>query len=327
MADICTTTSITFLGAGLCGVVAMLILFYAAFAYMAAQIFRRPEWEEKAKAELYQLFISILMVSAAIGFALVADAAGNAFAGGCPFDVASGFLNMVINQYALPEFLQLQQIALWSQYFDNLMIRYGPTVWSWVHSYAPGAGAIDKTVQFVLNVMGVFFASVVVQLAGLQIIQGTMYTLVLPAGLLLRFIPATRDAGAFLIVSAVAFYVVFPASFAVHAAVISEIRKDMQDDNFVTEFWDDVRDPNSNNLLTKAGFASAFFTSVNDPRVTPLACLEPKLTPQLIAGCMTVILNEVGFTLMAAFFPATLSMIIATTFIKSTMKFISQKLD
>ncbi len=311
MADMatCTTTSITLLGMGLCGIIAMLVLIYIAFTYMAAQVFRRPEWEEKAKSELYQLIISALMVSAAIGFALAADAAGNAFAGGCPFDVASGFLNMVISKYALPQYIELNKIAIVSQYFDALVIRFGPTVWSWTHNYAPGAGAIDKTIQFVLNVMGVFFGSVIVQIAGLQIIQGTMYTLVLPAGLLLRFIPPTRDAGAFLIVTAVAFYVIFPASFIIHASVMDEIRKDVDSNDQVAKFWDNVADPNSDNLLRKAGFASLFVGATFDPRVL--------LSP----------LTQVGYTMMAAFFPATLSMILATTFIKSMTKFIAQKLD
>jgi len=327
MADLatCTTTPITLLAMGLCGIIAMLVLLYIAFMYMAAQVFRRPEWEEKAKLELYQLFISALMVSAAIGFALAADAAGKAFVGGCPFDVASGFLNMVIQKYAIPEFIELNKIALVSQYFDALVMRFGPTVWSWTHNYAPGAGAIDKTIQFVLNVMGIFLGSLIVQIAGLQIIQGTMYTLVLPAGLLLRFIPPTRDAGAFLIVTAVAFYVIFPASFIIHATVMEEIRNDMRNDNWVTNFWDGVRDPSSSNLLQKSGFAGAFFT-LNDPRVNPAACLG-RMDPHLMTGCFTIILDEVGFMLMMAFFPATLSMIIATTFIKSMTKFIAQKFD
>jgi hypothetical protein len=43
----------------------------------------------------------------------------------------------------------------------------------------------------------------------------------LPGGIILRFIPATRDAGAFLIAASIAFLIVYPTTFFINKAALS----------------------------------------------------------------------------------------------------------
>jgi hypothetical protein len=66
-------------------------------------------------------------------------------------------------------------------------------------------------------------ASLKAQLLLLQLIQAFVGPLLLPAGIILRFFPPTRDAGAFIIAVAIGFYIVFPLTYVINKVALDQM--------------------------------------------------------------------------------------------------------
>lgn len=291
-----------------CAVVLALMAVVIAFIYMMSQLFRMHEWEALAKTELYQLFMSVLIVIGVIGAAYVACNISYALAGGDPFDIADGYMRTLLFGPGglLPTWFAFNQISYSARMLDSIYYRMGPGSWCYNLKPFPGTGAIDNVASFINIILAVPFGSLIVQTFVLQFIKGTMYTLVLPAGLVLRMLPPTREAGSFLIVTAVGFYTVFPLTFAWHKAVLLDTVMPAEKAGAVAGGdWtslDKYAQPSS-----PLYFARTVYTFFN-----PLAILKP--------------LQDLSYIIVGGVFLPALTMIIVVTFIKGTMKFVAQKL-
>jgi hypothetical protein len=83
---------------------------------------------------------------------------------------------------------------------------------------------IDTFVS-ITNVLGfglvTIYGSITVQSSLLYLFDVIVLNLLLPAGIILRFIPATRDAGAFLLAASIAFLIIYPVTFFINKAAFS----------------------------------------------------------------------------------------------------------
>ena len=97
----------------------------------------------------------------------------------------------------------------------------------WMNGVTYAAFPVGTFVSYHLDMLGMilmpFSASMIVQLLFLDIIQRYFLALLLPAGFLLKATPITRDAGAFLISFALAFYFILPMFYLMGNLINEEI--------------------------------------------------------------------------------------------------------
>ena len=191
-----------------------------AFSYMAAQVLKRPEYEVFSSLELYQLGVSAMIFVTIFRATCFAAETADSFSGGDMFDIARGYLDYLIYQVSLPATLRLQGTLFVAQWIGSISMRFGAGVWGIMIPSFPSFVVIEKVVEFILMIIQPFTSSLIVQQAGLEIIRGTMLPFVLPAGVVLRIFPPTRDAGAFLIAAAFGFQIIFPYTYVMHNNIV-----------------------------------------------------------------------------------------------------------
>ena len=275
-----------------------------ALSWMAAQFFKRPEYEGFASIEMHQLAVSIIMfITIFSGSCLAARIAGN-FAGGDQFDIGRNYLSYISNQVSMPAVIKIQAGVLAAQYFGSWMMRWGPGVWSVNVPTFPSLTVVERVLDFLLMLISPFTASLMVQQAILEVVNGIMLPFVLPAGVVLRTFPPTRDAGAFLIAAALGFQLVFTFSYVMHDSV--------------------VRTMVANTTGSMKDAEQVISTTYGAPEVakyigeTRLFSFNDLFFHPLIA---------LSFLLFQAVFLPALSISLTIAFIKGTTKFISQKLN
>jgi hypothetical protein len=273
-----------------------------AFAYMAAQFFRRPEYESFATMELYQVGVSAVMFAVIFSSSCFVSEISDALAGGDMFDLARGYLDYLVNQIALPAVLRLQGTLFAAQWISSLSMRFGASVWGIMFPAFPSFVLIERTIEFLLVLITPFTSSLIVQMAILEFVRGTMIPFVLPAGVILRIFPPTREAGAFMIAVALGFQIVFPFTYVMHGNIVAVLIND------TTHIPQDM-----STYMNAHGFGLVAST------ITETGLFDPM-------GMIFHPLYYLSYILLQALFLPALSMTITVAFIKSMTKFISQKL-
>ncbi len=295
------------------------IILILSLIFMFAQLFRRPEWEGQVKMELYQIVVSVILFTSVYALAGSMCEFAVAFNNGQDyFTTAQNYLNLLIYRITIPELVKLETLATTLQYSANMISKYGAGAWGYQFPLFPGAGIMEAAINFVTFVITPFTASLMIQVLILQAIQGIALTILLPAGILLRVFAPTRDAGSFLIAAAFAFYVIYPMTYVMHASVVGYIVEKNSGLSWKNDF---------NKYLSG--------TDVNGVKLSGAApqASQQELTDMISSGTMMDFdmlfrpLESLSYTILAAIFLPALSMIITTTFIKTTTKFLSQKLD
>jgi hypothetical protein len=226
----------------------------------------------------------------------------DSFAGGDQFAVAQNYLDMISNQVALPAMINLEITKMTAQYWASMSFRWGLAVWGATVPGFPSFVVIERVLEFLLLLLSPFVASLMVQTIGMEIIHATAIPFILPAGVVLRIFPPTRDAGSFLITSAIAFGIVFPYTYVMHATIVHDM---MERDKTLNESLDAMLGPQYSGLLATANAWGVW--SADRMLFQPIRALS-------------------YLVLQAIFLPA-LSMSLTIAFIKGTSKFISQKLE
>lgn len=281
---------------------ALMALLLALF-WMAAQFFRKPEYESFVSIEIYQLVISAVLLSVIFGFACFSSQLSDSFAGGDTFDIARSYLSQISNGVALKTVLALEAGKLFAQYWGSLSFRWGLSVWGIMVPGFPSMVLIERVIDFLLLLTLPFMASLMVQMAGLEIIRGIMLPFVLPAGAVLRIFPPTRDAGTFLMASAIGFQIVFPYTYVMHSAIVtSMMEKDFQNNPESME-----------ELLSGTGYGGLMEWNID------FGLFD---SSRLLFGP----LRAMSYLLLQALFLPALSMILTVAFIKNLAKFLSQKM-
>ena len=302
--DVCGTDNMAGLMGTMIGTGAATMILLLALFYMAAQFFKKPEYEAFVSIEIYQLAISLLIFALIFGTSCFASEMSKSFVGGGydAFQVANTYMQYIWKDIALDSVEKLQALSLLSQWASSVTMRFGASVWGISIPVFPAMAVVERTVEFLLMLISPFTSSLIVQQVILQVIKGTMFPFVLPMGVVLRMFPPTRDAGAFFISAAVAFQVVFPFTYVMHAQIVRGYLIPAAYGNTV----------NYNSVM--AGNGSGYLVEyISDYGIFNI---QDMLWYPLIG---------VSFLLLQAIFLPALSMILTVAFIKGFNKFITQK--
>jgi len=197
------------------------MVFALALFYMAGQLFKKPEYEAFVSIEIYQIIISLVIFStiftASWGVNEIAKSLNN---GQDMFSTASSYLRYITDDIALEAVQRLQALAILTQWASSITMRFGASVWGVTIPAFPALTVIERSVDFLLILLSPFTASLIVQQIGLQVIAGIMLPFVLPMGAVLRFFPPTRDAGSFLMATALGFGLIFPFTYVMHSKIV-----------------------------------------------------------------------------------------------------------
>lgn len=297
--------------AGMIGIGLALMVFVVSLVYMAASVFKNPEWEAFAKTELYQILIGVVLGVFVFAGAFAIDGAVRSVAQADPFEISGAYLQNVVCVSSATT-LKLEGLKMASQYLAGMKSRFYAAAAGWGFSFPtfPGFDVIERAVDLILIFISPFTASLIVQGAGLEIVHATALTIVLPAGILLRVFPPTRDAGSFLIASAIAFYFILPAMYVINAQVMGQL--------YYEEFGYAMcsgGESTGNEYIFSKG---SFYDNLSFQMI-------PKIKEDMIGtGGFTASLSYVAF--QAVFLPA-LDMIMVVTFVTAGMKFFSQKME
>lgn len=304
MAPICTDPNylVSTIGVAV-GVSLATIIFLLSLAYIAAALFKKPEYESYVSIEIYQLFVSALLFVTIFSSSCFASEMAEHFAGADTFSIGRNFLNYMSNTVALKAVLSLETTKMIAQYLGSISFRFGLSVWGMKWVAFPTMPVIERVADFLLMLTMPFVSSLVVQMLILEVIRGIMLPFVLPAGLVLRMFSPTRDAGAFLMATAIGFQIVFPFSYVMHS--------NLMDKMIVSEFGGNssfdalLQDDPSLHQFTLAAMFDSSLHDINRLLLKPLAAIS--------------------FVIFASLFMPALSIVLTIAFIKGMTKFINQK--
>ncbi|MBI2079852.1 hypothetical protein HYT84_03735 [Candidatus Micrarchaeota archaeon] len=198
---------------------------YIGIKQLASRAINKPEWEASANVELWELIYSILILIGAFAFfqGSIAFACYLTGISQPPTQAASAFLQKVLFKGILEAINDIFTIQVFYSIYNTFNFRPHEATWTWTYKIAPGADAVVGVTNVLGFALVAVFGSVASQIAILSIIDATMYTLILPAGLIMRFFPPTREAGVFLIVLAFGFQIVFPTVYVMNAQILDEL--------------------------------------------------------------------------------------------------------
>ncbi|MEW5996194.1 MAG: hypothetical protein AB1657_01210 [Candidatus Micrarchaeota archaeon] len=205
------------------GATVVLLTAYIALLHMASRFLNRPEMAAYANVELQHLFMSVIIFGIALLMLMGFDAAGTAIAGEPPINASLSFLHKTINRGVIPAYIDLVSLDVKLSFWNSLYGRHGPTVWNFLAKQVAGLDPIISVVRVLTFTLTAFFGTLSAQVVIFYVIEALMVNFVLPAGVLLRFFPTTRDAGVYLIVFAISFQAVFPLLFTINAHILDEM--------------------------------------------------------------------------------------------------------
>ncbi len=210
------------------GRVVINIVFFVSFliliTYLVSKVFKVPEWEAYLSIELSNLMLSFLIVLFVVGLFAVGTGVSAVYGGNpSPPLAAVDYLQTVVANSVLDGLFDVYQIQACTSILSTISRRIGEFVLTQTYKVFPG---LDTFVQ-ITNVLAFglvsVYGSLSAQIAFLYFINATMVPFFLPAGLVLRFFPPTRDAGAFLISMAFGFQIVYPTTYLINKNIFEEV--------------------------------------------------------------------------------------------------------
>ena len=177
-------------------------------------------------------------------------------------------------------------------------------MWGTIVPTFPSFIVIERVLDFLLMLISPFASSLIVQQTMLEMIKGTLIPFVLPAAVVLRIFPPTRDASSFLIAASIGFGIIFPYTYVMHSAIVLPLIAKAFASNSQQLPLEDMLGQTYPNVATEIS-AFGFFSPTS-------LILSPLLS--------------ISFLLLQALFLPALSISLTVAFIKGFSKFISQKL-
>ena len=288
--------------ASMAGVSLALMALMLALFWMISQFLRKAEYESYVSIESYQLIVSVLMLITVFGAATFSCQMSEWFAGGDPFEIGTDYLNTLSNYVMIKAVVALESTKAFAQFWGSMSFRWGLSVWGVGVPGFPSFILIERVVDFILMLITPFTASLMVQQIILETIRGLAIPFVLPAGAVLRIFPPTRDAGSFLMASAICFQIVYPFTYVIHKEIVEK-------------------------QIAEAGLEKTFSAQLKDlghERLSVFSITEQGLFD--VDAMLFSPFTAISFLLLQALFLPALSMIITIAFIKGLTKFFSQKL-
>ncbi len=308
-----------------------LALVVAALAgiYMVAGAIKQAEWQALVRSELYQAVVSVIWGLAIFGGAVAVDRIVDAYAvqnfstTGGMFGAAHAYVDQVIC-LSSTNAIKLEGMKMAAQYLSGMRGRHYAGAWGVSAPIFPGFEILERALDLLQTFTMPFTSSLFVQAIGLEIIHAAAFTLIMPAGILMRVFPQTRDAGSFLIASAFGFYFVFPFTYLIDAQVMNQL--------YYGQFG-----------YPMCGGGNGGPSAVEQVRSRTLyldvsSALVPSATQDLLGldtripftnakVSHTGLMQNISYIVFQSVFLPSLSMIITVTFIRNALRFFSQKME
>ncbi|MGB9635548.1 MAG: hypothetical protein ACPL0A_03655, partial [Candidatus Micrarchaeia archaeon] len=196
-----------------------------SLVYMISRLANKPEGEAWAKTEFYSSIVSFLLVFFMFGISEVFCMTSLELAGGKdPFQASSEYVTKFSNNLIPSEVAFLWQVAkdVRKSVFKTMLypscIVGGCVAWDAGNTY------IVDNIELVNYFSIPFAAGLVAQKLALMFIEEAVFTMIIPAGFILKLFPYTRSAGAYLISMGFAFYFVFPMFYVLGTLVYTETK-------------------------------------------------------------------------------------------------------
>jgi len=320
------------------GVMTTVVFFMAVFiliTYLLAKVFKVPEWEAYLNIELGSLFNSFLMMLFVLGLFTVGSAVALAYTNGqyqTPPQAAIAYMQTTVVDSTLKATVDVYKIQACTSVLSTFSKRIGEAVLTQTYKVFPGLDTFVSITNVLTFSLLSLYSTSKAQVMLLYLVDAFVSPLILPAGIILRFFPPTRDAGAFLVAVAIGFYVVFPASYLLNGKIFTEIG------------MKPYNDPSERPALLIQSICGPFKYGVAgylfNPAANPIFSMIPG--GQLIGGILSRVVSEgllnalsmaefipimkhIGnLSLLSLFMPA-ISMMLTIAFINSLTKFIVTK--
>lgn len=310
--------------------IAFFTAFVALITYLLSKFFKVPEWEAYLSIELSNISSSFMLVLFVLGLFAVGDAIAGAFADGAssPPQAAISFMRSYVADSVLRAVYDTYQIQACTSMLSTITRRIGEFVLTQTYKVFPGT----DTFVSITNVIGFglvsVYGSLSAQISLLYFVDSTMKLFFLPAGLILRFFPPTRDAGAFLIALAFGAQIIFPTTYMINKDIFESIGAQ----TYETRPW---------LIASLCGpFKYGVMGVLINPGTNPVFGFLPggalignflmRLTSETVLNLVSmsefipIMRHIASLSLLALFMPA-LSMMITIAFINAMTKFIVAK--
>lgn len=202
------------------------ISLFIIITYLLSRVFKVPEWEAYLNIELSNLmgsFLIVLFVLGLFGISTIVVMGLTGIPDPSPPRVAAMYMQGTVADSTLKAMTDVYKINACTSILSTISRRIGEYVLTQTYKIFPG---IDTFAQ-ITNMLGftliTVYSTISVQIDFLYVIDALMIPFCLPAGLILRFIPPTRDSGAFLIALAFGLQIVFPTTYIINKQVFEEV--------------------------------------------------------------------------------------------------------
>ena len=320
------------------GAIMSIVFFVTVFilgTYLMSKVFRISEWEAYLSIELSNLLASFLIMFFVLGLFFVGSAIALSYSGGSfssPPEAAISYMRTFVADSALRATIDVYKIQACTSILSTFSRRIGEFVLTQTYKVFPG---LDTFVS-ITGVLGMgllaIYNTTSVQITMLHLVDAFMVPFVLPAGLVLRFFPPTRDAGAFLIALALGFQIVFPMTYLINRSIYESVYPNPADRGY-TSPWLLIQDICGPFKYGVAGFL--FNPSANPvfgliPGGTAIGTMLSRIVSEGLLNAVSmsefipIMRHLASLSLLAIFMPA-LSMVVTIAFINSMTKFIVSK--
>jgi hypothetical protein len=319
-------------------VIVNIVLFSTVFilgTYMMSKVFKISEWEAYLSIELSNLLASFFLMAFVLGLFVAGSAVALTYTGGgfsSPPQAAISYMRSVVADSTLRASIDVYKIQACTSILSTFSRRIGEFVLTQTYKVFPGLDTFVSITGVLGSGLIMLYNTVAVQITLLHVVDAFMIPFILPAGVVLRFFPPTRDAGAFLISLAFGFQIVFPMTYMLNKEVYETIYPDPADRGYHSP-WALIQ-----RLCgpLKYGAAGFFFNTGANPIFSVLPGLttvgnmlarvvsEGLLNMMSMSEFIPIMRHLASLSLLAIFMPA-LSMMVTIAFINSMTKFIVSK--
>lgn len=320
------------------GVIINIVFFVSIFiliTYMISRFFKVPEWEAYLNIEMSNLissFVIVIFILALFGIGSVLALLNTSGTYASPPQAAIKFMQETVVDSILLATIDVYKINACTSMLSTFSRRIGEFVLTQTYKVFPGVDTFVSITNALSFTLLALYSTAKAQVMLLYFFDAILIPFVLPAGLILRFFPPTRDAGAFLIAVAFGFHVVFPMTYLINANIFTGIGAKAYNEPGVrpTLLIQSLCGP------FKYGVAGFLFNPAANPiyRLVPGgAAIGNTLSRIVSEGLLNTlsmaefipILKAIGdLSLLAIFMPA-LSLMVTIAFINAMTKFIVMK--
>jgi len=310
--------------------VSILVSIIILATYIISQFFKIPEWEAYLNIEMSNLLGTFILFIFIVGMFVTTEGIAKSFYDSANYstapEAAIAFMSQNVSTSALQASLDVFTIQTCASMLSTFSKRTGEFVLTQTYKVFPGMDTFVSATNVLTYTLVALYSTIVVQTAFLHLIDGLMVPFVLPAGLLLRFFPPTRDAGAFLISLAFGFQLIYPTFYLINATIYYDLGGENYKSPTATLYSfcglkypaaGALFNPNANPIfafkgLTSLGTMLGKIVSEGFINATSMAQFTP------------IIENIASMSLLVIFMPA-LAMLVTISFINVMTKFILTK--